>query len=613
MRWESVGTHPAKTLKNMCNNIMSNRFFASVLALAGALTATCLAAGVAGATERGSILFRGNPGGDASEWKVDNYKDRLQIVATNFCGVACAYVTLTNEGCNTPWKLDTAFAFTSRRFSVTGGRDFAVAVRARGTYSMRFARGARSTFVRWYGADGRALEGNFDFAFDVLSNRWFVAHACGRVPAAAAEGQLVFGADSPNVRTRQYLALADVAFADYPAGESPRFSDRPVEIYGEPPSRDELALADGLIDERGFPIVDGRPFFPIGIFGVWKKPFNGNDFDRAFKGLRDAGFNLVQTYNSKRTAEFDEFLDAAERHGFKVMTFPGASGDFKAGMDECIARERGRACHLAWYLADDTSDAEIPVDLRDLHLRCHRLDPTRLTAQADSVGTGTVSKYAPYVDSTDVYLPEIYPVAALKPDGKEVPKVILDMKMIAADLAAYPGRRKSVWPIIQHFKGWKAWLRFPTFAELRAMSYQAIIHGANGITWYTYVGAEARGHGVTSSPERWREMSTVSREIAALAPDLVCPNAPNQPVATVVEGPERDARGFPSVSCLLKDSPRGALLLAGNSSTNAVRARFSVSCSRGAEVLFESGRELPAAQFLADDFAPCAVHVYRLR
>ena len=581
--------------------------------LGTALAAICLVSAPAGAGDGGRVLFSGNPGRDAAGWAVDNYKDRLLILATNFCGEACAYVTLTNEGCTTPWKLDTAFAFSSRRFPVCGGRDFAISVRARGTYSLRFARGARSTFVRWYGSDGRDLKSQFDWSFDVVSNRWFVAHVAGSVPKEAAEGQLVFGADQPNVRTGQYLALSDVSFADYPAGRTPRIVDRPPEIYGEPPSRGELSLADGLITDSGFPVVDGKPFFPIGIYGVWKKPFNGNDFDRAFAGLKSAGFNTVQTYDSKRGKEFSEFLDAAERHGFKVMAFPGASGSFKSEMDELIEKERRRSCHLAWYLADDTSVGEIPIDLRNLHLKCHRLDPARLTAQADGVGTGNLSKYAPYVDSTDVFLPEVYPVTSAVPDGKEVPKVILDMKMIADDLAAHPGRRKSVWPIIQHFKGWNAWSRFPTFDELRAMSYQALIHGANGIFWYTYVGAETRGHGVTSSPERWREVSTVSKEIATIAPDLLCPDVSARPEAKVVSGPARDARGFPSVSCRLKDSPRGLLLLAGNSSTNAVRARISVACDRGAKVLFESGRELPPARCLTDDFAPLAVHVYRLK
>ena len=86
----------------------------------------------------------------------------------------------------------------------------------------------------------------------------------------------------------------------------------------------------------------------------------------------------------------------------------------------------------------------------------------------------------------------------------------------------------------------------------------------------------------------------MSKELAAIADDLVCPNAAVQPTVTVVSGPRKDALGFDSVSVLLKDSPQGGLLLAANSSTNAVRATIALD------------------RPLTLDFKPHGVRVFRL-
>ena len=530
----------------------------------------------------------------APDLSLDNYKDRLVSCVTNLDGETCRYLTLTNAGCTTPWKLDTGFRATTPAFAVTPGRDFAVTARVRGTYNLRFARGAMECKVDWLDATGAKTGDPFHFGLDVGASRWRNARACGTVPAGAASAKVTLGADEPNFRTGQWLALASVSFADYPSGAVPADSEPlPEEFYGPPLTQEEMTYADDKISPSGFPLVDGRPFFPIGIYGVWKSEHNGQDFDRAFDELKRCGFNTVQTYRTTRGPEFAAFLDAADRHGLKVFVAPGPDNAYTNGLTANILSEKRHDCLLAWYIADDTSQHTIPAALRTLSAKCHALDPRRLTAQADGVGPSYLSKYAPFVDATDVFLPEIYPVTLERPDGTEVPHVVRDMKTIAADIKAHPGRRKSVWPIIQHFEGWGAWKRFPTFDELRAMSYLAVIHGANGITWYTY-SVSNRGKGAPATPEHWRELTTVSKELAAISDDLVCPNAAVQPAVTVTSGPRKDALGFDSVSVLVKESPKGNLLLAANSSTNAVRATIAL------------------AHPLTLDFAPYGVRVIRL-
>jgi hypothetical protein len=535
------------------------------------------------------------------DWNLTNYKDRLTVGVSNVLDTTAFTLTLTNEGCVTPWKLDTGFLLRSRKFGVTPGKDFQIAITSIGTYQMNLARGAMSSFVRWRDGNDKPLKDVFNYTFNVLSNRAYTARVNGRVPKGAASAELVIGADEPNMRTRQHLALFRATFSEYPAGSVPADPEpRPVELFGPPPTKEELSLSHRLIDEKGYLVVDGRRFFPIGIYGFWKTPRNGESFERGIKELKDAGFNTVQVYRTKRTDQFTELLDALDRNDMKIFMSPAEKSFFTVDdIRANIMAEKGRKCLLSWYLADDTSQHNTPVSLRTLHLESHRLDPFHVTSQADGVGPEHTSKYAPFLDSTDVFLPEIYPVTSAVPTGKEVSRVVSEMKTIARDLAARPDRRKSVWPIIQFFEGWSVWKRYPTAKELRAMSFEALIHGAQGITWYTYYGSSRKrsGHGVTWDDGKWAIMSAVSKEIAALVPDLICDNVEKQPQVSVLSGPELDPHGYPSVSVLLKDSSPERLLMAANATTNSVTASIVID---GGDPIVET-------------FEPYGVRTYRIR
>ncbi len=376
------------------------------------------------------------------------------------------------------------------------------------------------------------------------------------------------------------------------------FQDSFIFLCGELLTKNLVTLRDD-----GFVLIDGKPFFPIGLYAVWKREFNDFSLDKAFHDLKEAGFNFAHTYNITRGPEFSEFLDTAARYGFKLWISPGEEQVAN------VVRERRHPAVLAWYLGDDTHGHIHEDAVRRNHDICHALDNAHLTTQADFLVGQDPSCYGPYVHSTDAFLPEIYPMHEATPSPADVPSVIRDMKTIYRDLALNGSPVKSIWAILQHFDGW-GFQRFPTFDELRAMSYLAIIHGAHGVTWYTY-GGYNENHGVTSTPEHWREICTVAGELAAIQERLCAQNAKSQPTAEILEGPAKDALGYPSISLLLKDNNGAKLLLAANSSTEAVKAAIAVKGYRQARTLFEN-RTIECAELLTDDFAPFAVHVYEL-
>lgn len=379
-------------------------------------------------------------------------------------------------------------------------------------------------------------------------------------------------------------------------------------FIGETPQTPKVTLRDD-----GMTLIDGEPFFPIGIYGVMKREFNGFDLDRAFSGLKDAGFNFAHSYNMPRT---DEFLETAHKYGFRLW-IPAYSID-----ERFINVERHHPAILAWYLGDDTSAHTTVSELFDRDDSVKALDPTRISTQADPVGSAQeISNYRDYVLGTDNFLPEIYPVRTTQPESAEncVAITIRDMKCCWEDIRRSGSQTpRSVWPIIQYFKGW-GWQRFPTFDELNAMSFASIIHGANGITWYTYGGTvepekKKFNYGITTTPETWKNISTVATRIRELSPVLL-ERTPEQPAAPeILSGPKKDPLGNDSVSCLLKIRGGCAWLLCVNSSPEPVQARFSLPANLKdcAEVVFEDRTVTLDGNTLTEDFAGFAVHIYRI-
>ncbi len=481
--------------------------------------------------------------------------------------------------------------------------------------------------ITWTDATGQRLEPAVPIFLNDANGAWKTVTVTATAPANASAATVSFGFDHPNLANNDYFDLRHVLLdgprATPAAPLAPNlhaFQITAADLAGnhdntelyvlvdDPPTKNVVTLRDD-----GFVLVDGQPFFPIGAYAVSKREANNHNFDQAFADLKKAGFNFAHTYQSTRNENFREFLDAAARHGFKlwIASGAGANATHVGNYLRTVAREYKHPALLAWYLADDTSAHVSPEALTTLHQAIRDLDPFHLTVQADGVGSPENSNYRPYVQATDAFLPEIYPVRDEGSDGP--PKVISDMRLIHADLAAHGHPVKSIWAIIQYFQGWSSWKRFPTFAELRAMSFLAVIHGAHGITWYTYGGFN-NNRGLTDTPETWNNISTVANQLKQLSPALLERTPPQLEPAAILHGPDLDARGHHAISALLKIHQQDAYLITANSTRNTVQAQFSlpadIAGKTTARVLFENRSVQLQNQRLTDDFKPYDVHVY---
>lgn len=367
--------------------------------------------------------------------------------------------------------------------------------------------------------------------------------------------------------------------------------------------------------DDGMTLVDGVPFFPIGVYGLREREFNGYDMDRALRELSAGGFNFVNSYRVGRTKKF---LDCVHRHGMKAWT------PDRLPKQQTVDELRHHPAILSWYVGDDTSMHFTPTEVYDHVDGVRAVDKTRITCQADVMNSSDpISSYRPYAKITDVFMPEVYPVRDVQPcpSPMSVPLAIRDMKRFRRDNAeAGISAPRGIWPIIQYFKGWGAWKRYPTRDELYAMTFATIAHGAHGITFYTYGGEieperKRFNYGITSFPEVWSNVTNLAYRISRLAPVLTERTPLQPPPPKILSGPEKDALDHPSVSVLLKKHGDDVYVIAVNGTLQDVTADFDLGVDATvANVLWENDRRVPIkGGRLVDSFAPLAVHVYRIR
>ena len=558
--------------------------------LCGTIAVAILAVFSLAATANARTAFTAEFRDGLSEWKRDAQGVVLSV--ENFSGEDALVVRRDPNFA----KKGTEWSMIGKSFPVTPGNRLAVTVRARSSFKdLRFCRGYNGNYltgIYWYDRDGRRMRLPHGFGYELKADGWCWTVSSAVVPEGAANARLSIGMDKPDFTSNDWFAVSSARVDEW----------RPDDSGSTTALRDDGAV-----------LVDGKPFFPIGIYAILPCERNGNSIDTALRDLKAAGFNMVHRTRPTPEDENEEFLSLADKHGLKVMAMPMPKYESDIVGDSLVAKQMRHPSVLAWYVADDTASHAGPEEVAWRTKVCKAYDPARLTLQADFLLIGWANnRYERYVNSTDIFLPEVYPVSVntVYPDGGEVAEVVRDMKATRAAIVAAGSPVKSVWPIIQHFEGWGAWKRFPTFAELRAMCWESIIHGGNGIVWYVYHAKNGKGRGVVSSDEHWREITAMSSEISALSGDLLTRTAEEQPEVDVLSGPDKDCFGHPSVSVLLKtgESP---LLATVNATTNKVTAALRIKGFRKAD-LVGGGAALDASDGIRDEWGPYGVRLYRL-
>ena len=261
-------------------------------------------------------------------------------------------------------------------------------------------------------------------------------------------------------------------------------------------------------DRFGRTIVDGKPFFPLGMYMA-----------RATKteldAYREAPFNCVMPYYEPTKEDLDlcaaadlkvvfSLKDAYRHKGWAKKKGIKTEADEVAYVTDRVNAFKSHPAVLAWYHDDESGPeyAKMLAKRRDLFERLDADHPTWICLYQ-------IHQLESYMGAFDVIGTDPYPVAR-------------SPLSLAANWTRITFKNtlgvRPVWMVPQAFS-WK-WYpdgrsgdRMPTEAEMRAMSWQMIACGANGLIYYAF--HNIRKNSGADYEKNWSAVKTVASEIAS--------------------------------------------------------------------------------------------------
>ena len=285
-------------------------------------------------------------------------------------------------------------------------------------------------------------------------------------------------------------------------------------------TREYAAMARKVtFDSRHRTIVDGKPFFPLGMY--W-----GEITAEDIATYTNGPFNCLMPY--KRPDE--KKLDICHAAGVKVIypisgffiditeaKTPQQAAEIEARyIRGYIRRYRRHPAVMAWYLADEVQAKYEPI-LAAKRAAVHELDPDHPTW----IVLDKPADVRPLVNGFDAIGMDPYPIG--NDGGKDRTEI-----GIAAGWARQAKKStygfKPMWQVPQAFD-WGYYrqsetnrtdVRMPTYAEIRSMTWQAIAAGANGLVYYSFFDLLKRDKWPKErTAGAWENVCKVAREVKA--------------------------------------------------------------------------------------------------
>lgn len=361
-------------------------------------------------------------------------------------------------------------------------------------------------------------------------------------------------------------------------------------------------LDEVRVDEDNNLIVNGKPFFPIGIWS--------NGEEECLAEISKAGFNTGYSMMGWFPAEsYRKGFELARKYGLwiaadvRLHRGPAFGMDKPSGMDK--AREYIRVVkdfpNLLCYYIDDEANIESkepPEGMAKIHQIVKEEDPYHPT-YFNGFETSWIGNYQKACDINGF---DYYP---LYTRGGECTAPLSRYAYLVKDAINQVNNSQPIWVVTAAHEGgrindpWHRRDRIPNYRENRCVAYISIINGAKGIWWWTY---EWTFNKIVEHPE-WYGIKAVTRELSILAPVFLSKSS------------SREARTMPAdkdLFFLLKEYQDEFYLLSANSSREDREATFSLPWLTGKELrVLGEGREVPLANgTFKDSFAKYGVHIY---
>ncbi len=273
--------------------------------------------------------------------------------------------------------------------------------------------------------------------------------------------------------------------------------------------------ARSYIDEHRRLIVDGQPFFPLGLY------FGGVS-EKDLTVYAQSKFNCLMPYGSPKP----EQMDLIQRLGLKVIY---SVKDLYFGMkytpksitsvadEEPLIRQRVRQFRdhpalLAWYLNDELPQSFMP------RLDAHQ----QWVAEEDPHHPTWVVLYQynqvfDYRNSYDVIGTDPYPIGR-KPASEAAHWTATVQRELYGSRAVWQVPQLHNWANYRK-EGPTEKFRSPSIAEIRSMSWQCLAEGATGLIYYCWRDLQRNPDAPFAS--QWEGLKGVADEIDRAAPILL--------------------------------------------------------------------------------------------
>ena len=286
-------------------------------------------------------------------------------------------------------------------------------------------------------------------------------------------------------------------------------------------------------DEAGNTRINGKSFFPIGVFSY-------SPDTAALEDMRRHGFNAIVAVTEHHQPQH---LDLMFGYGLRVICPVGG---------QWLEPATNHPGMLAWYLADEPEGhGQSPESLREKYLEWKQKDRNHPIG-LDHFLLDSLPQYKAAADFT---MTSYYPVLATNAPPLENSAVFLERSR------AIHGKSWPHWPFIQIFGGPNTdggrW-RQPLPAEVRCLVYIALVHRAQGVFYFSYW---------PQAKKTWAEVGVLNREIQRLTPWLV---------ATGSEISASSTNRAVHVRAKQLAEPGAGLLLGVNTSASSVRTEISI-------------------------------------
>lgn len=313
-------------------------------------------------------------------------------------------------------------------------------------------------------------------------------------------------------------------------------------------------------------ILDGKPFFPLGMYILAPQ-------EKDINQMASAGFNCLLSYSLVNKKMLD-CIDARKMkiiYSFQNKIPNGPDSDKNAAFEKLISDLKTHRSIIAWYINDEIPLTRLPelIYRRDL---LEKLDPQRptLTVLCQS------NEIRYYLPSLDIVGTDPYPIPR-KP------------AFVAAEWTRQTREgvmnRHAVWQVPQLFN-WAAHrndpkikkaYRAPHYDEIRGMSWMCIANGANGLLYYSWHSLlrmdktiEEGGQALVREPfeDRWKDVAKMSAEIKNWIPVLLMKPAPLKI--------EPDKKNIPQILFRAYGSEQDVFLLIVNGAPDRQKAVFKI-------------------------------------